>query len=270
MLVASVSYSICSNLSFRTAINCNFRLNRLVWEEDMIRYLIGVLVLIFAFCILSSHPVRALTMSDSIYQLDSQSLDDATDLLSRPTKPLRTAREQVLGSATTPTYTLITVPDPISLTLSESLIDYGSLSATNPVIRTLDIAVRKNFGGYELLTQEDHPLLAANAATIPDTSCDNGSCTIDTAANWSNTLTFGFGYRCTDRNGNGCSTEFTNPTYYKRFPKAVKTQIPQIVLSSLFPAQDIRAQILYKVNIAGTQSPGSYSNTVSYIAVPNF
>ena len=159
---------------------------------------------------------------------------------------------------------------PVSLTVSQSLIDFGVLTATNPVIRPLLLTVQAGFDGYQILTSEDHPLLSASAATIPDTSCDSGTCTSTTAAPWTNILTFGLGYRCNNLSGDDCVSGFSDPYAFRQFSNAAKIQTPAQLMAGTSGTDPRQSEIFYKVNISGTQKPGGYSNTVTYIAVPNF
>ena len=91
-----------------------------------------------------------------------------------------------------------------SFNVSQTIIDFGTLSATNPVTRTTNLTVINPSGGYTVLAYEDHPLLTTNGATINDTTCDNGACSDTLPALWTNTLTYGFGYRCDNLQENDC------------------------------------------------------------------
>lgn len=161
-------------------------------------------------------------------------------------------------------------PSSFSFTLSQNTIDFGILSATNPVIRTTNLTIASPASPYQVLGSEDHALLSASNAVIPDTTCDNGSCTEITSAEWSNTLTYGFGYRCEDVKGTGCASAFSDPNSYRQFADRSKGETPQPVMASDIKGKNDEAKILYKVNIPGTQQTGSYSNEITFIATPTF
>lgn len=162
------------------------------------------------------------------------------------------------------------VISPFSFAVSETLIDFGVLSATNPVTRTTTLTVSNASGGYSVLGSENHPLLAPSGSRINDTTCDNGACTDMTASLWTNTLTYGFGYRCDNISGTDCDPGFSNENDFKQFADNSKKETPQPVMMGRVPGQKRQSKITYKVNISGTQQPGIYINTITYIATPNF
>lgn len=162
---------------------------------------------------------------------------------------------------------------PFSVSLSSDLIDFGLLSPTNPIIRTVDLSVYSlSTSGYSIIASQDHPLQMnpnASGANIPNTTCDNGECSHENAQEWANTLTYGFGYRCDNVTGADCDSSFLKPNFYKHFADGSNTQPPQSVMSGIGSKnKDVR--ISYKVNISGNQAQGTYANIITYIAVPNF
>lgn len=156
--------------------------------------------------------------------------------------------------------------------ISNLLIDFGTLTPTNPVKRTNTLTVTNgSANGYAVTAFENHQLLVpASGVLIPDTTCDTGLCTESTAASWpdSSILVYGFGYRCDNLSGTDCSTFSTD--YYKQFADDSKAETPQTVMSSLLVGKNRQAQITYKVNISGTQAAGRYSNVITYIATPTY
>jgi len=165
---------------------------------------------------------------------------------------------------------------PFSASLSSGLIDFGSLSPTNPVVRTVDLSVYSlSTFGYSVIAFEDHPLQSdpdVSGANIPNTTCDNGECSHENAAEWTNILTYGFGYRCDNVTGFDCDSSFSNaegPNFYKHFPDISAGLLPQSVMSGI-GSKNKEARVSYKINISGNQAPGIFSNTVTYIAIPNF
>jgi hypothetical protein len=161
---------------------------------------------------------------------------------------------------------------PFSINVTNNFIEYGPLSPTNPIYRTLNInIVNDNIKSFIVTTYEDHTLSTTGLnLSIPDSTCDNGSCSQVTSALWTNTLTYGFGYRCDNINSNSCPIDFKISDYYKQFSDISKKETPQILLSDNNPGSNPEIQITYKVNISKTQSPDSYSNTITYIASPGY
>lgn len=157
-------------------------------------------------------------------------------------------------------------------TISETLIDFGILSATNPVSRTNNLTVSsRSPHGYSVTASENHPLLdPLTNALIPDTTCDNGSCSQSSSAVWTSILTYGFGYRCDNVNENDCESSFSDKTAYKQFADSSREETPETLMSGKNTARGREAQITYKVNISGAQPAGLYSNVITYIAAPTF
>lgn len=158
-----------------------------------------------------------------------------------------------------------------AFTISETLIDFGTLSPTNPVTRTNTLTVSNSSPhGYSVTASENHPLTTSQNASIPDTTCDNGTCTQDASAAWTSTLTYGFGYRCDNVLGSDCNNGFTDTTYFKQFPDTSKSEPETSVMTGTGVGRNKKTQITYKVNISGTQTAGVYSNAITYIATPTF
>jgi len=154
--------------------------------------------------------------------------------------------------------------------VSSQIIDFGKLTPSNPLTRTQTLTITNGSAyGYRVTIAENHQMLVANSgARIPDTSCDNGSCTPTTAALWTNPLTYGLGYRCDNVSGTPCV--FTTSNYYTQLANNEFGQIPQNILAGTNVVSNNQATITYKVNISGSQPPGDYANIVTYVATPTF
>lgn len=154
--------------------------------------------------------------------------------------------------------------------ISSTLVDFGTLTPTNPVTRTQTLTISNgSANGYTVTASENHPLIVdSTGAVIPDTTCDGGTCTETTSAAWSNTLTYGFGYRCDDISGTDCASGFTTGTYYKQFADDSASETEQSVMTGANVGRNKRVQITYKANISGTQPGGLYRNVITYIATP--
>lgn len=158
---------------------------------------------------------------------------------------------------------------PFSISLSSNVVDFGSLSPTNPVIRTVDLGINSDAAyGYSVIVFENEPL-KNDKAFIPDTTCDNGRCDTENAAEWINVLTYGFGYRCDNIIGADCDSSFANPNFYKHFPDIASNDDPQPIMAGI-GSNNKETRTSYKVNISGTQAQGDYDNVITYIAIPNF
>lgn len=160
---------------------------------------------------------------------------------------------------------------PFSFSLSTNTVDFGVITPTNPLTRTVILTISSGSSkGFTVSSSENHPLASQNG-TIPDVSCDNGDCNTTKASLWSSSLTYGFGYRCDPTSSSGqanvCSADFSNPDFYKPFAASPSAQN---ILSSTTGGSGRKSQVTYKVNVSGSQPQGVYTNIVTYIASPGF
>jgi len=169
-----------------------------------------------------------------------------------------------------------------SISVSNTLIDFGTLSPTNPVTRNATISVANlSAPGFTVSASENHQLLSPkNGAIIPDTTCDKGICSQTAAATWTNVLTYGFGYRCDNLSillrgskGRGCLKNdlsfYYNQNFYRQFSDASKSEKAATIISG-DRGRNQKATITYKVNIPSSQAPGIYTNSITYLAIPTF
>lgn len=230
---------------------------------------------------LFSPVARAFTMSNSNYILNMGNLNSGAGIQSSVSYKLGSTVGQTAPGLFTGTNFLVKSGfwyvssaggTPFSFTISSTSIDFGTLTPTNPVTRTSVLTVSSaGATGYTVTAIENHPLaLPNNTTTIPDTTCDAGTCTQTTASPWTSTLTYGFGYRCDDIVGISCAPGFSINTYYKQFASASQSESPVPVMIGTNSLTSNQAQITYKVNISGAQAAGTYTNAITYVATPTF
>jgi hypothetical protein len=240
---------------------------------------LSYLLLICCLLLLTSAPVHAFTMSNGNWIIQMGNLNSAAGKPSNSNFKLGvTVGETGRGLYSGTNYTVragfqyIKSIIRFRFAISSQLIDFGTLTPTNPVKRTNTLTVSNGSAhGYTVTAFEDHQLLIpASGSVIPDTTCDTGLCTESTAASWpdSSILVYGFGYRCDNLSGTDCATFPANN--YKQFADNSKAETPQNVMSSLLVGKNRQTQITYKVNISGTQAAGRYSNVITYIATPTY
>jgi hypothetical protein len=163
---------------------------------------------------------------------------------------------------------------PFRFSISNTLIDFGILTPTNPVLRTTNLIVSNSTAqSYKVMAAENTPLMdTKTGAVIPDSTCDDGTCTQNRSARWSNTLTYGFGYRCDGSNNLTCiptDSSFSDKKYYKQFADSSKKETAVTVMSGgRGTAQN--STITYKVNISSSQPSGLFTNEITYLAVPSY
>lgn len=173
-------------------------------------------------------------------------------------------------------------PTDFSISVSNPLIDFGTLSPTNPITRTNTVSVSNlSAPGFLVTASENHQLLSPrNGAIIPDTTCDRGSCSESFASQWTSSLTYGFGYRCdavsvliAGAKSRGCVSNdlafFYNKDAFRQFPDASKSEKAIPILKG-GRGRNQKGTITYKVNISSSQPAGLYTNSITYILTPTF
>jgi hypothetical protein len=122
--------------------------------------------------------------------------------------------------------------------------------------------------GYSLTSQEDDQLTSAGGATIPDTICDNGTCTESTGSAWATaTANHGLGHTCV---GVNCVVDYSSGINFRQFASIADTETAQIMMASTSPVTNVTSTVVYKLSVPGSQASGNYSNTVVYIATAQF
>lgn len=235
---------------------------------------VNLLIGLFAYLFILVGTTSAQTMTNSFFKLIFGNFNMTSGPVSGGNYKLNTTAGQTgpgLYSGTNwkvkAGFQYIRTNIPFSFSISQNLIDFGTLTPTNPVTRTTNLTISSGSAkGFTVLLSEDMPMTSSSSATIPDTTCDSGNCTPTNAGLWSGTLTYGFGYRCDDLTGSNCVPGFS-ANFYKPFPKNPTTT--QVLLSQK-GGRGRKSQITYKVNIAGSQPGGVYTNIVTYIASPGF
>jgi hypothetical protein len=156
-----------------------------------------------------------------------------------------------------------------SFILSKTHIDLGELvvGQHNTDFHTISIT-SSGANGYVVYAYEEHPLRLLNAAnTIPNTTCDSGTCTNASAGIWTDTNVRGFGFNIS---GDDVPGDFLNTTYFRPFADRASAEPMQVVMSSNTPARDRVATVTYKAGVGGTEAAGNYSTGVVYVAVPRY
>lgn len=233
-----------------------------------------ILALVVAVpCSLISIPfaqsASAETSSNYNYSIDVDTID------TNPPPPRKVIR-QILGSDTSSlpsqfrsgtNFTVTNSEESIAFRNSQNTIDLGILSGTNPVIRTSQLWLTSS---GQVLTYENQPLTSQAKSTIPDSTCDDGSCSEKIGSAWLSSLTYGFGYRCDSDLQSVCEGQFRTSNLYKQYPDVTRNELPQPIMSARKPDQTVSSTLTYKVTISATQKQEGYYNTVTYLAIPSF
>lgn len=158
---------------------------------------------------------------------------------------------------------------PFSFTISNSSIDFGTLSPQTPKTDTTDLTVTSGAAhGYQVTALENNELqhLGYPSVYIEDTRGDNLDITYTNNGIWNLSTTYGFGYNLS--NLVGTDAAFTSG--YKQFADESSSEPAQVVMSNAGVTRESKVQVIYKVNISSTQQAGSYQNRVKYICTGTF
>lgn len=229
----------------------------------------GFLTIIIFLAILIPFPASAQTTSNENYTIQTKDFEQKTfhpQVQENPTgrRIIKADNFQaVLG------FEDIVADELFSIDSSSSFIDYGRLYPTNPVIRDMTIDIDSaSTHGYSVVAYENHSLADSSFTNlIPNTSCDKGLCSLTTSAIWSDSLTYGFGYRCESIKKILCSG-FNGENSFKKHPDESKSEEYQSVFQG-GQGRKGEGKIIYKLNIPISQANIGYSNKINYIALPN-
>lgn len=216
---------------------------------------------------------EAAVSSGSDYSIE---VGDINTSLPEPTSPPKIIQKQlplvqapVPNNAPSP-YTITATNDAFSFAISQTAIDFGALTATNPVIRTSDLQFSTPSYGAQILGYENHPLMNTEKTILPDTTCDTGTCSQSISSTWENNLTYGLGFRCESSSLEVCGQAFSGSNSFKQFADVSAKESPQPIALNQQAKPSTKTRVVYKVNVSGTQPTGGYSNIVTFLAVPNF
>lgn len=246
--------------------------------KNNLRYLLLLLLLLSTFYFLRSTPsASAITMSNQSFILQTE-LNTAGGTAKSSLFKADISVGQTVAGKSEKNYTArmgfqyLRFSKTFLFSVTDTLIDFGILSPTTPVTRTSTLTVYPgSTNGYQVLAATDRPLTAENNIyTIPDTTCDTGSCATDRPEKWANILTYGFGYRCDNVFGSVCNSAFSDKTFYQPFAPASKKKNPQVIMEGRVAKAKGSATITYRVNISTTQPAGRYTNAITYVANPGF
>lgn len=154
-----------------------------------------------------------------------------------------------------------------SFDISESLIDFGKIIPTNPLERKNNINIDSTDTSYYLKAYENHPLLSPASGTIPDTTCDNGSCSEQISSIWKNILAFGLGFNC-QGDQNNCGNQFPTLDSFMQFADQSRSEDYNTLLSDVYGKNSL--ELTYKLNISTQQKPGAYSNSLTILTLPSY
>src|SRR5438128_5738025 len=101
---------------------------------------------------------------------------------------------------------------------TSTTIPFGNVSLNTFYIGCQDLVVSTNAGnGYSLTVQESSAMKAVNGQfTIPDTTCDAGTCSESAAAAWTTATHNGFGHTCANQLNHDCNAAYSSGTVFRQ------------------------------------------------------
>lgn len=155
----------------------------------------------------------------------------------------------------------------LSLSVTPSLIDFGSLYPNLPEEKSIYIKVKTgDTVGFTVRTIENYPLKTAFQAVIPDTHCDENinPCLINRSAPWLKNVSYGFGYRMA---GSAIVAGFENASHYRSFPALSRNEGAVPIMQQSGKKITAEAVMTVRLNIGPNQPVGDYSNSISFSAL---
>lgn len=162
------------------------------------------------------------------------------------------------------------------VTTTATSVPFGGMSLNSFKTLAQNLTVSTNAsGGYVVTTSENDQLGLGGATTpnIPDTTCDSGTCTQSTSADWATATNNGFGFSI--ENVDAASAAFSynesSRTFSaKQFADIAGSETPQTIFSSTTVANSENAYVCYRLSVGATQAAGDYENQITYTATGTF
>lgn len=156
------------------------------------------------------------------------------------------------------------VKSSLSFSINPTELDFGILSAGEPIQRTLNTQASAN-NGLTLQIAESNSPISGNTI-IPDTTCDNGDCTPELASDWNSPLVYGFGYSCSS---NIACEGFKNEQSFKPIANLSQGAKPTSIFTTYGP-ENTATDLNFKINVSQTDAGKEYSSKVILYALPNY
>lgn len=153
-----------------------------------------------------------------------------------------------------------------TFSISSLAVNLGTLTPNTFATGSHTLTVSAPGQGYAVTAYEIAPLTRLGGSDfIPDTTCDSGPCTENSATVWVTPSNNGFGYNAS---GNDVASDFIDSTYFRPFPDFSLSEPAATVMISSTAGKNRLATITYQVSPSGNQAGGNYATQIVYIATP--
>ena len=165
-----------------------------------------------------------------------------------------------------------TFSDLSDATVTNTSVDFGTLTADTFTHGCQDLSVGTNASNGYSITSQESDQLTSSSNTIPDTTCDGSSCDESAAEPWTTATNYGFGHTCSTIDGTACNSAYSTGNSYRQFASIADNETAQELMgnSSTPTVVTEKGRVEYKVSVSNIQPAGTYTNTITYIATPNF
>lgn len=161
------------------------------------------------------------------------------------------------------------------VTTTATSVPFGGMALNTFKTLAQDLTVSTNASGGYVVTSSENDQLGLGGATtpfIPDTTCDGGTCTESTAAEWNTATNTGFGYSLQNVDAASIAFEYNDTGTFdaRPFANIVDGDTPQTIFSSTTVANAQNAYVCYRLSVGATQAAGDYENQITYTATGTF
>lgn len=162
------------------------------------------------------------------------------------------------------------------VTTTATGVPFGTMTLNTFKTLAQDLTVSTNASGGYVVTSSENDQLGLGGATspfIPDTTCDGGTCTESTAAEWNTATNNGFGYSLHNVDAASIAFQYNdsgNTFRSKQFADITGAETAQTIFSSTTVANAENAYVCYRLSVGATQAAGDYENQITYTATGTF
>jgi hypothetical protein len=144
-------------------------------------------------------------------------------------------------------------------------VPFGTISANSFYQGCQDLVVSTNAGnGYSVTVQESSAMRTVDGRlSIPDTTCDGGTCTESVAAAWTNATKNGLGHTCFNQLNHDCNAAYSSGTNFRQAANLSAGETAQSVMSSS-TAATATGRVKYRLSAGSAQPAGTYTTIISY------
>jgi len=150
-------------------------------------------------------------------------------------------------------------------------VPFGIISPNTFYQGCQDLIVSTNAGnGYSVTVQESSAMRTADGRfTIPDTTCDGGTCSESTAAAWANATKNGFGHTCFNQSMHDCNAAYSSGVNFRQVANISAGETAQSVMSSS-TAATATGRVKYRLSASAAQAAGTYTTIITYTILGTF